>query len=246
MLYKVKSITVLIFFLSLISACTYNPFSEQNRLTGDVAGLAVGAGAGAGTMALIGAPRPLIFLGGIGGGALGYYVTTLNYDAAGVTSVGGEVYQVGNYLTIEIPTDYVFEENTTRFISTAPPILDSAVTVLKRYPERSILVAGNTSGFDRERRETALSRARARVVVQYLNEQGINAFQGPSIELRKIRYVGHGDKHPIRHHYTNDAIRANSNIIITAMLTKEQLTGKGSGQDCTFYKDGDYSHRGTC
>lgn len=223
MLQKVKSISVIVFFLWLISGCTYNPFSTQNRLTGNVAGTALGAGIGAGTMAILDAPKSLVWLGAIGGGAIGYYVTTLRYDAGGVIAVGGQVWQIGDYVYIDIPTDYLFEENTARFTDIAPLILHSTRDILSRYGNRSILVEGNTSGFDRSFRETWLSEKRARKVVNYLREVGINAFQENSIELRKITYVGNGDRFPIANHIYNNSIRQNSHIFIKVYPSKRQL-----------------------
>lgn len=223
---KIISMCLLVFFLCPLSGCTYNPLSAQNRLTGNVAGPLIGGAAGAGTMALLGMPRPIIVLGGLGGGAFGYYVTTLRYDAGGIVSAGGQVYQLGDFVGIDIPTDFLFEENTTRFVPQAYSILDSAVTVLRRYGDHSISVAGNTSGFDRPQRETALSTARAKAVVRYLRANGINAFKEASIDFRKISYVGNGDRLPIANHYTNDSIRENSHIFIAMYLTRKQLEAR--------------------
>jgi len=220
---KIKAVSMLVFLLCLLGGCTYNPFSAQNRLTGNGAGPIIGAAAGAGITGLLGAPRPIIILSGLGGGALGYYVTTLRYDAGGVVSYGGQVYQLGDFVGIDIPTDYLFEENTTRFLPYAHFILDSVVDVLNRYGDRSILVAGNTSGFDRPYRETKLSRARAEAVVTYLRRHGINAFKDSSINMRSIKFVGNGDRFPIANHYVNDSIRQNSHIFISAYLTHNQL-----------------------
>lgn len=226
MFQKVKSIMLVLFSLCVVSSCTYNPFSTQNRLTGNPAAPLLGAGIGAGGFALLGAPRQLIMLGGVGGGALGYYVSTLRYDAGGIVAVGGQVYQIGDYLGIDIPTDYLFEENSSRLLSNGSSVLDSVVDVLNRYGNRSILVAGHTSGFDRPGRERRLSKARAKVVVDYLRESGINAFEESSINLRKIDYVGYGDRFPIANHFQNDSIRQNSHILISAYPSKRQLEAR--------------------
>ena len=183
---KVKSMMLLVSLLCLISGCTYNPFSAQNRLTGSVAGTAIGAGVGAGSLALLGAPRWGIILGGLGGGAIGYYVTTLRYDAGGVIAVGGQVYQLGDFVGIDIPTDYLFQSNTARFLPFAPLVLDSALTVINRYGCHSITVADNTSGFDRSFREKRLSTERARKVLDYFRKAGLSAFQEASIDLRRL------------------------------------------------------------
>ena len=78
----------------LLMGCSYNPFTSNNHTTGSVGGTAIGAAAGAGGVALVTSSKPLILLGGVGGGMLGYYVTTLRFDAGGVIHTGGQVYHV--------------------------------------------------------------------------------------------------------------------------------------------------------
>src|SRR3990167_441720 len=74
----------------LLSGCSLNnPFTTNNHLTGSPIGTAIGAGAGAGTMALLKAPTPLIVAAGLGGGAIGYYVTSLRFASGGIIQAGG-------------------------------------------------------------------------------------------------------------------------------------------------------------
>ena len=92
----------------ILTGCSYNPFISNNHTTGSPTGAIVGAAAGAGGVALLGGPKPLIALAGIGGGALGYYMTTLRYEAGGVMQSGGQVYKVGDFVGIYIPSDQLF------------------------------------------------------------------------------------------------------------------------------------------
>lgn len=202
--------------LPLISSCSYNPFYSENHTTGSAAGAAIGAGVGAGGVALLGGSKPLMVLAGLGGGAVGYYVTTLRYDSGGVIQGGGQVYKVGDYIGIYIPTDSLFDSNTADFLPRAKPILDSAVTVLQRYPDNNIIISGNTSGFYRSKWEQRLSEERAKKVSAYLWNAGVNQFQEQSNDMRKLNYVGYGDYFPIASDLHNDGIRANSRIQITS------------------------------
>jgi outer membrane protein OmpA-like peptidoglycan-associated protein len=172
--------------------------------------------AGAGTAVVFRSSEPTIIAAGLSGGALGYYVSTLRYDAGGIVQAGGQVYKVGDYVGIYIPTDNLFEPNTADFLPQAGPILDSTVTVLKRYPNNSIIISGNTSGFARERWEQKLSEERAEKVAAYLWNNGINYFKNASIDTRKLTYVGHGNYFPIANVYTNESLRKNSRIQITS------------------------------
>ena len=214
---KEAKVALLAFSLCFLMSCSFNPFSQNNHTTGSPLGAVVGGTVGAGSVAVLGGPKPIIALGGIGGGAIGYYATTLRYDAGGVMHSGGQVYKIGDYVGIDIPTDQLFEPNTADFLPKAEPTLDSAAMVLKRYPKNNIIVSGNTSGFSRSRWERKLSEERAKKVAAYLWNAGINNFKGTtSTDLRKLNYVGYGNYFPIANDYTNDGIRANSRIQITS------------------------------
>ena len=207
----------------LCSSCTYNPFIANNHLTGNPAATAAGAGIGAGTIALFGGSRPLILLGGLGGAAIGYYATTLRFDAGGIISQGGQVYQTGKYLGIYIPADSLFEVNTADFLPQAPRILDSVVAVLNRAPNNNIMISGNTSGFGRSRYELRLSEQRAKAITEYLNQAGISIFKENSTNMRKLSYTGFGDFFPIAHQNDYRAFRENNYIQITSYPTRGSL-----------------------
>ena len=140
---------ILIFALILgISACSYNPFNRSDHLTGSAVGAGVGAVAAGGTAAAVGvSSKTALALTALAGASVGYYATTLRFDSAGIIQGGGQVYTLGDYATIEIPSDSLFETNSSDFLPQAEPILKSAVAVLNRYDCSNIMISGNTSGF---------------------------------------------------------------------------------------------------
>ena len=176
---------------------------------------ALGAGVGAGGVALLGGTKATMVVAGIAGGTIGYYVTTLRYASGGILQAGGKVYKIGDYLGIYIPTDNLFEPNTADLLPQAAPILDSAVAVLKRYPGRSILISGNTSGFYRARWEQEISERRAQKVAAYFWNAGITQANA-ALPFHSLTYVGHGDYFPIANKITNLGLRQNSRIQITS------------------------------
>lgn len=217
MIRKAIFIAVLICSLPWLISCSFNPFTTNNHETGNPAGAVIGAGIGAGGIALLGGTRPYIALGGILGGAAGYYVTTLRYDSGGVIQAGGKVYKVGDLIGIYIPSDNLFEPNTTEFLPQAGSILDSVAAILDRYPNNNILISGNTSGFYCARWEQKLSERRAQKVSAYLWNAGISNFKDETgTDLRNLNYVGYGDYFPISSDITNKGIRENSRIQITS------------------------------
>ncbi len=216
-----------LFLLSLLTGCTYNPFLIDNHTTGSPAAAVAGASIGAGGVALLGGTKLTMAIAGIAGGATGYYVTTLRYAAGGVLQGGGKVYKIGDYLGIYIPTDNLFEPNTADFLPQAEPILDSAAATLRRYPNRSVLISGNTSGFYRAYWEQGLSERRAQKVAGYLWSKGINQ-ANPSGRFHQLTYVGHGDYFPIANKFTNKGLRENSRIQITSYPVEcDLLAGRG-------------------
>lgn len=207
-----------------LSACTYNPLSENNHLTGNAASTALGGAVGLGTAAALGATKPIPLVAAtVAGASVGYYVSTLRFASAGIYQVGGQVYKLGDYVTIEIPTDNIFEVNSTEPLPEAEPVLKSAANVLKRYGCQNIVVSGNTSGFGTTKYERRISEGRAKEVAAFLWAEGINNFQDRSINLRKLTYVGYGNYFPIASDLRNKGIRQNSRIQITAYPTKDQL-----------------------
>lgn len=213
-----KKLGLVSLIAALLCGCSYNPFIDNNHATGTAEGTLLGAGIGVGTMAAIGfgSSKTMLVAGGLGGGALGYYFSSLRYDAGGIIQGGGKVYTLGQTVGIYIPSDQLFEPNTADFRPQAGPILDSVATVLKRYPNNNIIISGNTSGFARSHWEQRLSERRAQKVSAYLWNVGINQFQKNSNYMRKLNYVGYGDYFPISNTYTNSSIRENSRIQITS------------------------------
>lgn len=216
---EAKVIGTIVLSAFFLASCTYNPFINNNRSTGSAAGTAAGAAIGAGSVWALGGSKTMTIFGGIGGGAVGYYVTTLQYEAGGIIQAGGQIYKVGNLVGIYIPTDKLFEPNTADFLPQAEPILDSTVDVIQHYPENNIIISGNTSGFGRSRREQKLSERRAQKVADYLWHAGVNNFIEPGNDMRKLNYVGYGNYFPIANDITNESIRTNSRIQIISYPT---------------------------
>lgn len=219
---KDRLLIALLTSLSLVG-CTYNPMVPNNHNTGNVTGRLVGIGAGAGGATLLGAPTPIKILAGITGGSLGYYATTLRYEAGGIYYAGGQVYQLGEKIGIEVPTDKLFQANTAVFLPQATPILDSIVTVLNRSPDNNIVISGNTSGFGKPSYEQKLSQQRAKAIAAYLWNSGMSQFKTDTMHLRQFDYVGYGNYFPIASNYHNTGIRENSRIQITSYPSSEDL-----------------------
>lgn len=208
----------------MLTCCTLNPFTSDNKLTGSVVGTGIGAGAGVAAGSIAGFTKANVALTGVAGAAIGYYVTTLRFASGGVLQGGGQVFTLGKYAAIEIPTDSLFDSNSDDLLDQAPPILDSAVMVLERFGDDNIVVSGNTSGFGTTKNEQKLSEARARQVAAYLWAHGISVAEASGVMgIRNLSYVGYGNYFPIANNIRNEGIRQSSRIQITAYPTTAQL-----------------------
>lgn len=205
-----------VFTCSLLIASLLLSGCNTNRPTGSGVSTLIGAGVGAGGIALLGGSKPMMVLGGIGGGMLGYYLSTQRHDAGVLIKAGGQVYQVGDFIGIEIPSDKLFEPNTAELLPQATPILESAADVLQRTPSHNILVSGNTSGIGQARWEKRLSQKRAEKVAAFFWNAGITPDLPSSDRKRRLTYVGNGNYFPIAHDRTNESLRSNSRIQITS------------------------------
>lgn len=199
-----------------LTACAYNPFINNNHTTGTLEGTAIGAGVGTGTMAWLGGSKSFLVLGGVGGGAVGYYISSMRYAASGIIQAGGQVYVLGDYVGIYVPSDSLFEPNTARLTPQSHEIIASITQVLQRKPNNNILISGNTSGFALPQWERKLSTQRAKAISASLWKSGISTFKGNSTDTRKLNYVGYGNYYPIASNLKNTGIRANSRIQITS------------------------------
>lgn len=206
-----------------LCSCTFNPFTTDNKLTGSPVSTTIGAAAGGGAAALFHGSTPAIAASAIGGGLIGYYMSTLRFASGGVMQACGKVFTLGDYLTVEIPSDQLFEVNTAVFLDDANPILDSVVNILSHYPDNNILISGNTSGFGTTCFQLRLSETRARQVAAYLWSHGVSQFKNFGMRLRHLIYTGYGNFFPIANDLHNCSNRKNSRIQITAYPNYAEL-----------------------
>ncbi|HVY53793.1 MAG TPA: hypothetical protein VHA13_04675, partial [Gammaproteobacteria bacterium] len=123
-----RSVTILISILFLLTGCSNQPRSND-QMARNTAGATLGTAAAIAGTAALGAPRPLVIGAGIGGAALGYYLTTMRFDAGPIYRAGGEVYTQGEYAGVSIPAYRLFEPNSSDLLPQGEALLDSAIAV---------------------------------------------------------------------------------------------------------------------
>ena len=104
-------------------------------------------------------------------------------------SSGVQVFQVGNNLTLILPTDVIFIQHTPALNTNYFPVLNNVARLLKAHEKFSIKVAVYTDSIDSAEYDLALSQQQAEMIANYLWKQGI--------DTRFIYAAGYGQKYPI-------------------------------------------------
>jgi outer membrane protein OmpA-like peptidoglycan-associated protein len=82
-----------------------------------------------------------------------------------------------------------FEFDKTQLLPHSYTELNKIYDILTMYPKMTIEILGHTDNIGNERYNQALSEARAKSVLEYLYNKGI--------ELSRMKYFGYGSKLPI-------------------------------------------------
>ena len=99
-----------------------------------------------------------------------------------------------------------FEADKATLLSGDETRLDQIATVLKRYPDRNILILGHTAQVGTVESQVTLSVERARTIVDSLKKRGI--------EARRLLFEGRGGSEPIADNSTEQGKAQNRRVQI--------------------------------
>jgi outer membrane protein OmpA-like peptidoglycan-associated protein len=168
----------------------------------------LGAAAGAAVGSIAGEP----VLGGLVGGSAGL-VMGLRDQVTYLKKLGVNVLGLHGNIIVLIPTDKLFEPSSVHMLPSAPSILKSVTSYLRRYPDDNIQIAGHTDliATNSHANNVALSLAQAKRVYDSLRTYGLPLRS----DVRQITYSGHGASEPIASNDTIAGMAANRRIQIT-------------------------------
>jgi outer membrane protein OmpA-like peptidoglycan-associated protein len=199
---------------TLLSACyTYDPYSNEKKVSKTTTGAGIGAavGAVAGILtgddsrdrrkkALIGAG-----VGALAGGAVGNYMdrqeAKLRQQLQGT---GVSVTRNGNNITLNMPGNITFKTDSADLRPDFFDVLNSVSLVLKEYDKTLLEVAGHTDSTGSDSHNQTLSEQRANTVATYLGSKGVNS--------QRIMTVGAGETRPIASNDTPEGRQANRRV----------------------------------
>jgi outer membrane protein OmpA-like peptidoglycan-associated protein len=199
----------------LVTACsTVNPYTEEKQTSK----LAVGAGIGAASGALIGLltasskdrqKNALIGagLGALAGGGVGYYMDVQEAKLRQrLRGSGVSVTRSGNQILLNMPGNVTFASASADINASFYSVLNAVVVVLKEYAKTTVDVIGHTDNVGSAKYNQQLSERRARSVAEYLAQQGILP--------DRLLLAGMGETQPIASNDTPEGRSRNRRVTI--------------------------------
>jgi outer membrane protein OmpA-like peptidoglycan-associated protein len=190
-----KTVLVAVATAVLVSACTTDPYTGQQKVSNTAAGAGLGAIAGAGLGLLAGGNdrRNALIGAGIGalaGGAIG---ATMDQNEAELRrqlqGTGVSVTRTGDQIILNMPSDITFNVDQDAVKAGFYPVLNSVALVLTRFRQTTVDVFGFTDSTGGEQHNFDLSQRRALAVANYLSGQGVDP--------RRFAVTGFGATRPI-------------------------------------------------
>ena len=203
----------------LVSACTTDPFTGEQKPSNTAVGAGAGAGLGAIGGAILGAPvganvRKAALIGaGVGlltGGGIGLYMD--NQEAKlrkKLQGTGVSVARVGDSIVLNMPSNVTFDTDRAEIKPQFDATLNSVALVLKEYNQTLIDVVGHTDSTGDANHNYDLSRRRAAAVAQYLSAQ--------QLDPHRFSVEGHGASDPIASNASPSGRAQNRRVEITIL-----------------------------
>jgi len=213
MLKKIFIGFVILSFLMASMGC-----AEWSRTT---KGAAIGAGAGGAAGALIGyatgsTVAGLLIGAAVGGAAGGFIGNYMDKQAAEIERdiQGAKVERVGEGIKITFSSGILFDVDKANLKEGSKAELAELSTILNKYADTNILLAGHTDATGGDEHNLELSRRRAQSVAGYLGTQNVNP--------ARIATEGYGKSQPIASNDTAEG-RAQNRRVEVAIWANDKL-----------------------
>lgn len=214
-----KSIAIAVVFGLMLSGCTTDPFTGEQKISNTAVGAGAGAGIGALGGAIVGAAvgadaRKAALIGaGLGvltGGGIGLYMD--NQEARlrqQLRGTGVSVTRVGDSIVLNMPSNITFDTDQADVKPQFFATLNSVSLVFKEYKQTLINVVGHTDSTGDANHNLDLSRRRAAAVAQYLAAQ--------QLDPNRFSVEGHGASDPVASNASPSGRAQNRRVEITIL-----------------------------
>ncbi len=183
----------------LLTACTTDPYTGEQKASNTAVGAGAGALLGTAAGALVGATTKAktgtsmlvgAGLGAIAGGGVGLYMD--NQEAKlrqRLEGTGVSVTRVGDNIVLNMPANITFDTDRAEVKPGFYDTLNSVAIVLQEFDKTRVEVAGHTDSDGSTPHNNELSERRAGSVARYLTAQELNP--------RRFYVEGYGESQPI-------------------------------------------------
>jgi outer membrane protein OmpA-like peptidoglycan-associated protein len=208
-------LAILTILLSMTGCMTYDPYTDQEKLSKATAGAAIGAG-----IAAIGAaianrdddPRTrnqrilkAAAAGGAIGGGVGYYMDRQEAKLrAKLRDSGVRVVRDGDNLILVMPGNITFATKSYELRPDFQEVLDSVSVVLTEFDKTILEITGHTDSTGSDAYNLQLSERRAQAVS--------NTLIGSSVAQNRILSIGFGESRPIASNNSNEGRTENRRV----------------------------------
>ena len=210
---KMFTVFLILSFLTVTMCCAEWSRTQKGAAIGAGAGGAVGGLIGYATGSTVAGILIGAAVGGVAGGFIGNY---MDKQAAEIERdiEGAKVERVGEGIKITFSSGILFDVNESDLKDQYRAELAQLATILNKYEDTNILLAGHTDSTGSDEYNLELSKRRAQSVANYLSSQ--------NVDRARFTTEGYGKSDPIASNDTPEG-RAENRRVEVAIWANEKL-----------------------
>jgi len=155
---------------------------------------------------------------------------TTQFSTKALRAQGGFAYQMGDYITIILPSDRLFFPGTDQVIEHGDALIKTTIPMIKKFPKHDVLVTAHTDGVGTKLFQAKLSYQQARVVLMKIWAAGAL----PNSALSHYHYAGMADTQPVAQGQSANRAALNRYVAITLYPRDKQALIEAHVQQAGF------------
>lgn len=190
----------------MLSGCTTDPYTGEQKASKAAIGAAIGAAVGAATSSKSDRKKGALIGAAVGGG-VGFYMDNQERKLRErLQGTGVSVTREGKNIWLNMPGNLTFEVNSADIRPNFYEVLESVTLVFKEFNKTNVMVSGHTDSTGSDTYNQVLSEKRAVSVSRYFTAKGLNP--------ARFQAVGFGETRPIADNGSEQGRAANRRVEI--------------------------------